>query len=77
MNSKMISAIVHVLALLAGLCSLLAVALTQPPFSVTPIVAGGFALAATALTYIANGMPALNDTSGTPAVAAPPAPPAA
>ena len=68
MNGKAVQTLIHVLALLAGVCSLLAVALTSPPFNLPPIVAGAFALAATLCTYVANQAPALGNV--------PPAPPA-
>jgi uncharacterized membrane protein YuzA (DUF378 family) len=72
LSTKTIQFIVHLLAIIAGLCSLLAVGLTQPPFNVPPLVAGGFALAATVMTYIANQLPALGDS--TPQPPSPPLP---
>ncbi len=70
MTTKLTTTLVHVMALLSGVCSLLAVGLTAPPFSVSPLFAGGLALAATVLTYLANGLPAIGG-SDVPAPAPP------
>lgn len=72
MNKTTIATIVHALAIVSGLCSLLAVALTQPPFSLPPIWAGAFALTATVCGYVGNQLPSLGG-SADPA----PTPPAA
>lgn len=67
MNKKVETQIVHVLAIVSGVLTILATALTQPPFNVPPMVPAIMGLVVVVLSYVSNQLPALGSGGEPPA----------
>ncbi len=66
MNNSAVNQLVHVLAIVAGVLTIVAGALTQPPFSVPALIPATMGVVVTVLVYVSNQIPALG-TAAQPA----------